>query len=114
MIHADITLVFQIIDAVKFVYELGAVKFDWLLEAATEERIRALIRGTQHDHIYELRGSRAIKLLKELNEKFEPFGVHFSDATITNVYLPQTLADTLQKETTFDSQQKNRIKITSI
>jgi len=110
MVQVDLTIVFQIIDASKFVYDLGALKFDELLQAATEESIRALVRSTQHEHIYELRGSRATKFLKELNDKFTIFGVNFSDATITNVVLPSLLADTLQKETTFDSQTKEEKK----
>jgi hypothetical protein len=31
MVHVDLTLVFRIDDAKKFVYELGALKFDALL-----------------------------------------------------------------------------------
>lgn len=45
-----------------------------------------------------------------MNEKFESFGVVFSDATITNVMLPQDLAQTLEQETTYDSKQKEELK----
>jgi hypothetical protein len=45
-----------------------------------------------------------------LNKKFERFGVIFSDATITNCLLPPSLAEKLQKETTFDSMQKEEEK----
>jgi regulator of protease activity HflC (stomatin/prohibitin superfamily) len=68
------------------------------------------VRATPNDKIYELRGSRASSFLEALNKKFEMFGVLFSDATITNVLLPEQLAETLQKETTFDAQTKEEEK----
>lgn len=85
MVQVDLAIIFRITDASKFVYDLGALKFDELLAAATEESIRGLVRGTPHDRIYELRGSKASKFLGELNKKFDKFGVTFSDATITAV-----------------------------
>jgi regulator of protease activity HflC (stomatin/prohibitin superfamily) len=110
MVQVDLAIIFRITDASKFVYDLGALKFDELLAAATEESIRGLVRGTPHDRIYELRGSKASKFLGELNKKFDKFGVTFSDATITAVSLPAELAQTLEKETTFDSKQKEEEK----
>eukprot|EP00818_Percolomonas_sp_WS_P006330 CAMPEP_0117441544 /NCGR_PEP_ID=MMETSP0759-20121206/3689_1 /TAXON_ID=63605 /ORGANISM="Percolomonas cosmopolitus, Strain WS" /LENGTH=393 /DNA_ID=CAMNT_0005233401 /DNA_START=213 /DNA_END=1394 /DNA_ORIENTATION=+ len=109
--QVDLTLVFRIQDARKFVEHLGALKFDELLKAAIEESTRSLVRSTSHDKVYELRGSRASTFLEELNSKFnDKFGVVFTDATITNVLLPGELATTLQTETTFDSKQKEETK----
>lgn len=109
--QVDLTLIFRIQDAFKFVEHLGALKFGELLKAATEESIRGLVRSTTHDKVYELRGSRASNFLMHLNKKFnEKFGVVFTDATITNVLLPPELASTLQTETTFDSKQKEETK----
>lgn len=99
----DLTLVFRIVDPAKFVYELGARKFDVLLKAATEDAIRGMVREITHDKIYEMRGSKAGEFLKYLNSQFDRYGVSFSDATITNVVLPPDLAEALQKETTYES-----------
>lgn len=110
MVTVDLTVVFRIQDPERFVYDLGALQFDGLLQAATEESIRGLVRSTTHDRVYELRSSGASDFLDRLNQKFESFGVHFSDATITNVILPPELASTLQNETTYDSKQKEEIK----
>jgi regulator of protease activity HflC (stomatin/prohibitin superfamily) len=110
MVQVDLTLVFTIVNARDFVYLLGAVKFNDLLRAAAEESIRGLVRSVTHDKAYELRGSRASAFIKSLNDKFEKFGINFSDATITNVSLPQDLAQTLETETTYDSKQKEELK----
>lgn len=60
MVDCVLALVFQInpeATAVKkFIYMLGAVRFDKFLMAAVEEAIRHLIRGCQHLEVYELKG----------------------------------------------------------
>lgn len=73
MVQVDLTIIFRITDPHAFVYDLGALKFDELLKAATEESIRGLVRATTHDKVYELRGSRASKFLGDLNKKFDKF-----------------------------------------
>mmetsp|Transcript_8590 Transcript_8590/g.12664 ORF Transcript_8590/g.12664 Transcript_8590/m.12664 type:complete len:400 (-) Transcript_8590:17-1216(-) len=110
MVTVDLTVIFRIEDPEKFVYDLGAMQFDGLLQAATEESIRGLVRATSHDRVYELRSSGASEFLERLNDKFTCFGVKFTDATITNVILPPELASTLQNETTYDSKQKEEVK----
>lgn len=55
MVQVDLTLVFTIVQAGKFVYSIGAIKFNDLLRAAAEESIRGLVRGVSHDKVYELR-----------------------------------------------------------
>jgi len=100
-VQVDISLVFRIKDPKKFVYDLGAIKFDDQLQAAVEEATRGLVRGTKHDQVYELRGSsnNTKKFLQNLNNSFEKYGVAFSDASITNVQLPAELTRDLENET---------------
>lgn len=93
-----------------FVYKLGALKFNALLKAATEESIRGLVRSTPHDKVIDMRGSKAESFLKSLNEKFDEFGVTFNNATIKRVLLPPELEATLEQKTTFDSKQREEIK----
>jgi len=45
-----------------------------------------------------------------LNKKFKPFGIIFTDASITSVELPPDLATTLQKATTYDAQMREQIR----
>lgn len=60
--------------------QLGARRFDEFLFAAVEEAIRHLIRTCMHTEVYELRGNsddRVRLTQRELNKKFQPFGVSF-------------------------------------
>jgi regulator of protease activity HflC (stomatin/prohibitin superfamily) len=110
MVKVEVNLVFRVNKPASFVYTLGATKFDDSLKAVAEEAIRANVRQIKHHHIYEIRGSGAEYLLKTLNEKFNNFGVSFTNVTIPNVELPKDLASALQNATTFDAKMKNQIR----
>ncbi|MES1909105.1 MAG: hypothetical protein MHM6MM_001907 [Cercozoa sp. M6MM] len=115
MIDCDLALVFRIgptpADVKKFVYTLGASRFNEFLSSATEEGIRQLVRETPHQQAYELRGGNLVRhMIDELNKKFSKFGVTFTSAVITDVRLPGDLAHTLQATTEFDSKIKDSEK----
>jgi len=110
MVKVELTLVFRVINAHTFVYNLGATKFDDALKAVAEEAIRANVRMIKHNHVYELRGSGTDQLLKTLNRKFEVFGLLFSNATIVNVQLPQDLATALENATAYDAKMRQQIR----
>jgi regulator of protease activity HflC (stomatin/prohibitin superfamily) len=102
-VKVNLTLVFSVISARQFVYNLGASRFDELLHAAAEEAVRSLVRETTIGAVYELRGMAADHMLQDLNNKFKEFGVHFSTCTITNVEMPTELSTSLENATTFES-----------
>lgn len=117
MVDCDLTLIFSIGPAPRqvkmFVYKLGARRFDEMLDAAVEEAIRHLIRTCPHTDIYELRGGNSDKVkntLRELNKKFQPFGVNFRSAAITDVRFSQALQSSLQNTTEFASKMKEEEK----
>jgi len=99
LVGVDVTLVFHIHDPYKFVYKLGAQKFDELLSGAVEEGIRLLVRGKTHLDIYTLRGTQATGMITQLDAKFQFTGVKFQDCKITGVWLPPDLAATLENTT---------------
>jgi len=104
MARVDLTLVFNIEDATKFVYTLGATHFNEMLKAVAEEAIRGLVRSIDHTCIYELRSSAADQLLSVLNRTFLEFGVRFMNAAVTNVMLPADLSQCLEEASKIDSQ----------
>lgn len=101
-VNIDVVLVFRIVDAQKFVYKLGAKNFDEFLTGTVDEAIRMLVRGTTHKDVYWLRGDRAKDMLPRLNEVFAPVGVKFNDVKITSVWLPDSLANSLECTTMND------------
>merc|ERR1719361_311432 len=90
-----------------FVYKLGARWFNEYLSAAADEGIRQLVRDTALDDVYELRGSGGQKgpalLLTSLQETFDPFGVEFKRAAITDVHIGTKLIKILQGTTEFSA-----------
>eukprot|EP00811_Abedinium_folium_P032397 NODE_5446_length_1769_cov_8.680268.p1 GENE.NODE_5446_length_1769_cov_8.680268~~NODE_5446_length_1769_cov_8.680268.p1 ORF type:complete len:434 (-),score=141.40 NODE_5446_length_1769_cov_8.680268:320-1621(-) len=98
-VSIDIVITFMIRDAIEFCYNIGAARFDELLSGAVDEGIRILVRSQSHKEVYSLRGGRADKLLKQLNDKFQGMGVVFSNCMITHVVLPTSLHDSLQHQT---------------
>ena len=110
MVKVDLLLVFNVEDPEKFVYKLGAEKFGDLLASTAEEAIRGLVRSTQHDKAYELRGKGASEMIRSLNEIFQAYGVVFTSASITNVVLPPDLAHALENQTVFDAKKREQEK----
>lgn len=110
MVDADLTLMFTIgpspKDVKQFVYTLGALRMNEFVAAAVEEGVRQLIRLCKHTEIYELRGGndmRVVQMMRELNKKFERFGVHFTSAVITDIRFSEELQNILQDTTNFKS-----------
>ena len=75
-------------DRVKnFVYRLGAARFDELLYAEIDEGIRNFVNGIWLSQVFDLKGEMAQKMIKDLNSKFDYFGVNFENCSVTNVYV---------------------------
>lgn len=108
MVDCELTLVFQIgpdpEEVRKFVYKLGAPRFNEFLSAAIDESIRQLVRGQRMENVRELRGSSQAGIrtvMESLNKKFQPFGVTFTRAVIKDVRLGQKLENLLESTTNF-------------
>eukprot|EP00808_Paulinella_micropora_P004003 g13856.t1 len=111
MIDITIKVIFQIGDrpeeVQKFVYYLGASRFDEFLYVSVQEAVRTMIRASYCTEARSLFGSDhpGVKAtLEGLNHTFNRFGVHFLSAAITDVYFSNPeLAETLQEVTAFQS-----------
>merc|ERR1719150_1006420 len=113
MVDCDLSLVIHIGTPAQprmvkdFVYNLGARRFNEYLSAAADEGIRQLVRDTALDDVYELRGSGGQvgpeSLLKALQETFDPYGVVFKRAAITDVHIGTKLIMILQGTTEFNA-----------
>jgi len=108
MVDCELTLVFQIgpepQEVRKFVYKLGAPRFNEFLSAAVDEGIRQLCRGEKLENVLELRGSSQAgvrRVMESLNSKFKPFGVRFLRAVIKEVRLGRMLEKLLEQTTNF-------------
>ncbi|RLN92783.1 hypothetical protein BBJ28_00010702 [Nothophytophthora sp. Chile5] len=114
MVDIDISISFQIgpteEDAVKFVYTLGAHRFDELLYSLTEEAIRGLVNSVRYDQVHDLREDFAMGMKKDLNDKLSQFGVLIHNVKVTNVELPPTLSSTLEGTAAFKTRMEEQEK----
>ena len=110
LVAVDVSLMFQVQDPEKFVYELGAHRFDEFLCAQTDEAIRGLVHEVPALKVHDLREEFAMGMKTGLNRKINKFGVVISHVKITNVELPKSLAETLQNTTSFKTQMEQQEK----
>jgi len=114
MVDIDISISFQIgpteDDAIKFVYTLGAHRFDELLYSLTEEAIRGLVHSVRHDQVHDLREDFALGMKKDLNAKLTEYGVFIHNVKVTNVDLPEKLSATLEETTAFKTRMEEQEK----
>ncbi|KDO30225.1 hypothetical protein SPRG_22148 [Saprolegnia parasitica CBS 223.65] len=114
MIDIDISINFQVgptaDDAVKFVYMLGAQRFNELISQITEEAIRGLVHSVRHDQVHDLREEFASGMKKDLNQKVGAYGVIVHNVKVTNVELPDKLSKTLEHTTAFKTKMEEQEK----
>lgn len=114
-VNVDLTLTFQIGPdaeaARKFVYRLGAHRFDEMLTAETEEAIRGLVYSVTHDQVNDLREEFAVGMKSVLNNKIEKYGVQILFVKITDVVLPYQLQQRLQDTTAFKTKMGETEKV---
>ncbi|ETW04705.1 hypothetical protein H310_03861 [Aphanomyces invadans] len=114
MVHIDISINFQIgptaDDAVKFVYMLGAQRFNELISMLTAEGIRGLVHSVRHDQVHDLREEFASEMKRDLNHKLVAHGVVIHNVKVTNVALPTRLSATLEKTTAFKTKMEEQEK----
>eukprot|EP00940_MAST-03C_sp_MAST-3C-sp2_P002616 g2616.t1 len=108
MVEVDVSLTFQIgptlDDAKRFVYYLGAHRFDELLSAETEEAIRALVNDVAVMKVHDLREEFAGDMRDSLNKSMRRYGVEIQAVKVTDVKLPVLLEQTLQRRTSYETQ----------
>ena len=70
----------------KFVYQLGAGRFDEYLAAEVEESMRNFINTIWLNQVLDLKSDMANNMMSELNRPFDgKFGIRFEQCNVTNV-----------------------------
>jgi len=118
-VNIDVLISFEIIRAPDFVYSIGPEKFDDLLRASQDEALRQMANETLVENIYDLHGANTDHIVKELNVKFEKYGVLIHHFTVKNVRIPPEMAQDFEDKTLFDAkttmkhmkQESDRLKL---
>ena len=107
-VQVDVSFNFQIgpseENVKKFVYSLGAARFQELLQAETEEAIRTLVFGIPVMSVRDLREEISQSMTSALNRSVNKYGVIIQNIRITDTKLPKELDRTLSQTTEFKSQ----------
>lgn len=118
-VNIDVLISFEVIRAPDFVYSIGPEKFDDLLRASQDEALRQMANETLVENIYDLHGANTDHIVKELNAKFEKYGVLIHHFTVKNVRIPAEMAQDFEDKTLFDAkttmkhmkQESDRLKL---
>lgn len=102
-VNIDVMVLFEITKARDFVYSIGPEKFDDLLRASQDEALRQMAMETVVSKIYDLHGADTDHIIKDMNAKFEQYGVHVHHFTVKNVTIPPEMAADFEDKTLFDS-----------
>jgi regulator of protease activity HflC (stomatin/prohibitin superfamily) len=92
----DVLITFSVTDPYKFVYSITADDFDAVLQAASQDALRAMLRAITWEQINDLTRAEAVALRERLTEDVEQYGVAISKVNITFASPP---ADFLIAET---------------
>ena len=95
----------------KFVYQLGAGRFDEYLAAEVEESMRNFINTIWLSQVFDLKSDMANNMMSELNRTFDgKFGIRFEQCNVTNVTVNPNLLASLQERTRLKFELKNHQK----
>mmetsp|Transcript_58489 Transcript_58489/g.152051 ORF Transcript_58489/g.152051 Transcript_58489/m.152051 type:complete len:484 (-) Transcript_58489:130-1581(-) len=110
-VQLDVLIVFEIVKATDFIYNIGPEKFDDLLRSSQEEVLRQIAGETPVENIFDLNGSangnsstgRFEGFLKTMNENFAEYGVKVHHFTVRNVTIPHDMAQDFEEQTLYES-----------
>lgn len=109
MVTIDITLVFYVNPSDKtlenFAFKLGPEGLDGMLEQVQQDSVRAMVRQRKYNEVYDLMNAAHDGALdgtmKELNNSFADYGIEITDLSVTNVHLPDGIANDMQQATIY-------------
>lgn len=88
-VAVDVLVTFRITDPYRFVFSITADDFDLVLQAACQDVLRTLVRGTRSERIADLAGRDSAELSAALNQIVEAYGVAIGRVTITFARPPE-------------------------
>jgi len=109
-VNIDVLVLFEIVNAMDFVYGLGVAGLDQLLRAAQEEEIRQIASETAVEEIFDLSGQNTDVWTQRMNSSFEKFGIEIKSFTVKNVSIPEDMAASFESKTLYESRTMEKEK----
>ena len=87
-VSIDVLLTFGIVRPEQFVYAISAPDFDQVCQAAGQDALRMLIRGTSAEHVLDLAGSESAQLAEATGAALAAYGVEVVRVVILRIRPP--------------------------
>jgi regulator of protease activity HflC (stomatin/prohibitin superfamily) len=87
-VSIDVLLTFGIVRPEQFVYAISAPDFDQVCQAAGQDALRMLIRGTGAEHVLDLAGSESAQLAEATGAALAAYGVEVVRVVILRIRPP--------------------------
>jgi regulator of protease activity HflC (stomatin/prohibitin superfamily) len=87
-VSIDVLLTFGIVRPEQFVYAISAPDFDQVCQAAGQDALRMLIRGTSAEHVLDLAGSESAQLAEATGSALAAYGVEVVRVVILRIRPP--------------------------
>merc|ERR1719384_2795953 len=112
MVTIDMTLVFHVrpddATILKFAFRLGPEGLDGMLQQVQQDSVRAMVRQRKYNEIYDLMNAAhdeaLVGTMRELNQSFVDYGIEITAMAVTNVHLPQGIAEDMSQATVYHNQ----------
>ena len=87
-VSIEVLLTFGIVRPEQFVYAISAPDFDQVCQAAGQDALRMLIRGTTAEHVLDLAGSESAQLAETTGAALSAYGVEVVRVVILRIRPP--------------------------
>jgi regulator of protease activity HflC (stomatin/prohibitin superfamily) len=87
-VSIDVLLTFGIVRPEQFVYAISAPDFDQVCQAAGQDALRMLIRGTSAEHVLDLAGTESAQLAEATGTALGAYGVEVVRVVILRIRPP--------------------------
>jgi len=112
MVTIDVTLVLHVTredeTLKKFAFNLGPEGLDGMLQQIQQDSVRAMVRKRKYNEIYDLMNAdhdeALISTMKDINLSFRDYGVEITAMAVTNVHLPDNIAQDMAQTTIYHNQ----------
>jgi regulator of protease activity HflC (stomatin/prohibitin superfamily) len=106
MLYIDIAVQFRVKNSYenvkKFCFNTNPNELTNMLNDSLSERVRVLVRGKTHIDAYSIKGKESSgAIVTYLNNMFESKGVEIEDVSITDVKLPNDVANFLEEKSAY-------------
>lgn len=102
------TVTIQVVDPFKFVYSVSTSAFDMVLQAACQDALRAMMRKTISEQVYDMAGAATDDVRTMIDADIAPYGVTMRSMNVLATRLPSAFMASQEARTLAVIQQEEQ------